>query len=69
VVLGHVRVLLADLGEHAAPQLVAVDENVRLVHQCELLLGARACEFVGVADAALDAVARVDHELGGHLVG
>ena len=67
----HVRVLGADLGEHAVPELVHVGEHVGLAHQGELvlrahaarLLAVRARVFKGVAEAALHLLIGVYHVL------
>jgi hypothetical protein len=62
------RVLGRNGLEDALPEVVGVDEDVRLVRHHDLRLAARLRELEGVADDPLDSFAGVDVDLGRHLV-
>ncbi|MBA7475987.1 hypothetical protein ES707_11362 [subsurface metagenome] len=64
-----VRVLFAHLGEYPHPQIVGIGQNIGLGAEGQLLpLVAFAGVLEGVADAALDSLAGVDHLLNRHLI-
>ena len=65
---GDVGVLGGDLVEGALPEVAGEGEDVRLVHEREVLAGPALGQLEGVADAALDAHAGVHRALGGDLV-
>jgi hypothetical protein len=68
VITRHVGVLLTDSVEGSLPQIAGEREHVRLRTQRELLALAATRELEGVADAALDTLARVHTGLEGHLI-
>ena len=67
VVVGDLRVFLADLVDDALPHITGVDEHVLLVHQGDVLLALHS-ELEGVTHHTLHTVCGIDGHLGGHLL-
>ena len=67
VVVGDLRVFLADLVDDALPHITGVDEHVLLVHQGDVLLALHS-KLEGVTHHTLHTVCGVDGHLGGHLL-